>query len=227
MYAIYPILTRLESESGQAARAGDLVLRLVLWTTIPIAIILGWLASPVVHTIYGPNWSEVIPLMKWTLCLAVVTALTQVVYMLVLARNRSRLCLSCDVAVLLGTAVSLGLALGHGVSWYLRCLIVVQLAVGVSLVQALLNERALTRGGLLKAVAPACIGTIFGVCIASSTLWILHLTAATFLPAVLWGICFGVTYIACLRLVFTSTLVELVSYLPGRSSVSRFLRLAI
>ena len=39
IYAIYPILTRIEDTDGKAARVSSLVIQTVAWTTIPIVIL--------------------------------------------------------------------------------------------------------------------------------------------------------------------------------------------
>jgi O-antigen/teichoic acid export membrane protein len=225
MYAIYPILTRIDENDGQAARVGDLLLRLVLWTSIPIATVLSWLALPVVETIYGPSWSGVVPLLKWTLLLAVISATTQVVYMLVLARSRARLCFWCDLIVLVGTVVCLIAALGWGVTWYLISLTLIQSFIGCLLGGFLLSDRRLTLPGVFRAILPAAVASGLGVLGASLAVGSLGWQLDSFVSALLWGCCFAVGYSASMRLLFSPSLEELVRYLPGNASICRLLRL--
>ena len=73
--AVYPILTRLESKTGQAALAGDLLLRLVSWVSCPLACAMAALALPAIATVYGTEWLEAASYMRWTLAWTVLMAI--------------------------------------------------------------------------------------------------------------------------------------------------------
>ena len=124
LYSIYPLLPRLETTTGQAGIAGNLILRLVSWAIIPLAVCLSILAVPVIHTVYGQQWLAAAPILGWTLAWVVSSALVQVAYSLSLARQLTRLCLVADIINLASTALCLWLLLPLGVTTYFAGLIV-------------------------------------------------------------------------------------------------------
>ena len=222
-YAIYPVLTRLSKESGQAARAGNLVLRLIAWSAIPSAVALATLSMPVVDTIYGEKWSEVAPLLKWTLVCSVCSALVQVGYTLVLARDRSTLCFFTDFLVFGGTAIGLVLVLPFGVIPYLIFLAVTYLIVWFILLRTLFLEQAISISGVSQALLPAIVGSLSGFLLAFGCSWAIGIGPINFWAAVFWGCIFALTYAATLRIVFADPLCELLSFFPAKNSIGRLL----
>lgn len=238
LHAVYPMLTRLEQESGQAERAGNLLLRVVAWAAIPIATALAWLAAPVVEAVYGDRWAEVVPLLKWALLWAVAAACIHVGYMLVLARSYSRLCLLCDLLSLLGTGAALVFALPRGVEAYLLGLIGSNVVILGILTRVLVRVRALSLAGVGHALLPALASAAVAACVAClvsgigasgiGELWIRGVQAVPpqdIATALLWAAAFGVGYLVSLRLLFSELLSELVAFVPAQRSVRRLLLL--
>lgn len=225
MYATYPILTRLNPNTENIARVNGLVLRLVAWVAIPVAVVFSALATPVVQTVYGRQWLEVIPLLPWAMMVGVALALAQTVNSLLLAQQQPNRCLVADLFVLVGTVAMLWLALPKGVIAYLIGLAAVQLAVLTLLSVWLCRARALKPGGILWAVAPplVCAGAGWLLCEVARAA--LGADVSRFLPAAVYGTVFGVFYLAALRLLFSRFLGEIVFYLPARGTLGRLLAL--
>jgi teichuronic acid exporter len=219
MAAIYPILTRLEIQSGQAARAGNVALRLVVWSVIPTATALAILAAPIVNAIYGPQWSGVIPLLKWTLILSVTSAIAHVKYQLVLARNKPRICLICDIHLLLGSILGLSLALPYGVVWYLITLQIVNCLNTTLLTHCLIKEQAISVSGLCNAFGPAFICTVIAFFLSSRCVE----TTSQVSNCIAWPLCFSVTYAGGLRILFPRALGELINLFPKESKIGKYL----
>lgn len=228
MYATYPILTRLNPNPENIARVNGLVLRIVAWVAIPMAAVLSVLATPVVHTVYGRQWLEVIPLLPWTMLGGVLMALAHTSNRLLLAQQQPTRCLFADLLVLMGTVAALWLVLGQGIKAYLLGLAAVQLIVLALISVWLCRLRALRLAGLAQAVLPPLVaaGMAWGVCELGSA--VAHSDVSRFGAAVIYGISFGLIYVAVLRVCFGRMTADLVHYFPARSLLGRilFLRFA-
>ncbi|MCA9035704.1 MAG: oligosaccharide flippase family protein [Planctomycetaceae bacterium] len=221
MAAVYPMLTRLETSSGAAQRAGNLIVRLIIWLMLPAATVLSILAEPVVHTVYGVEWHSVTPLLKWTLALSVATALVHVNYQLLLARNHSRICLACDLFSFLGSVAGLTFAIPFGVIAYLITQVTVNLLSLLLLVYFLLQAGALSGWGLCQALGPASLSSCLAAAISHQCVG----PTQEFQKAILWGGCFSVVYAVSIRALFPGALYELIRLLPRSAQVSRLLML--
>ena len=225
IYSIYPILTRLDKDGGKASLAGNLIVRVVAWFVVPVACCLSTLAQPVVATIYGEKWMDVVPLLSWTLTWAAMGAIVHALYMLTLAQNRARYCLVLDIVTLASTAFALWVMLPRGVVPYLGSLVVIHGLKSLLLVPSLIRENALTWSGLVSAIAPPVVAVTIAF-LGSNLLCDTFLGPRdSFWPAATWGCLFFVAYTSALRILFVPSLSELVSYFPGRNSLSRALLL--
>lgn len=228
MSAIYPVLTRVESGEKNLARVGGLVLRAVLWTVIPIAVSFGTLAQPVVQTVYGANWDEVIPLLPWTMGWGVSAALGHVSYMLLLARQQPHKCLAGDLIFLIGTGACLWLVLPQGTTFYLAAVAGVQLCMSALLLFWLRQAGGLSWSGMAEAVFPAVAAAVLSWLLASLAVRVLGPGGPdTFWRAVAWGVVFISSYVLVLRIGFVRQLTALVHYCPGRAPLARVLALRL
>lgn len=224
IYAIYPVLTRVECGGENAQRVGGLVLRTVAWTVVPTAVCFGVLAGPVVQTVYGAQWLEVIPLLPWAMAWGAMAALVHASYMLLLARQQPRKCLVADVLSLAGTGLSLWLALPYGVVPYLASLVCAQGILVTLLVFWLRACRAVSWRGVAEALLPASVGALVAAVGATAFMrYGFRAEPDNFLRACTWGVGYLVFYIAVLRFGFLRQLAALVHYFPARERVSRFL----
>jgi O-antigen/teichoic acid export membrane protein len=225
MTAVYPILTRLETASGHAGNAGDLLLRFVGWVTIPIATCLSVLAVPVIRVAYGNQWLDAAPLLSWALAWVISAGMMQMASYLVLARQRATVCTIADTLALVGTAACLWLLLPRGLIAYFAGLIIVYQAILWGLVVVLHRESAVTRRGVWLAVGPPAIVSLAIAGGATYLCRMLGVRIDTFWPAAAWGICFSMGYVGALRVAFVRPLTEMVKQFPGNTIVSRLIRL--
>lgn len=223
MYATYPILTRLNPNPENIARVNGLVLRIVAWVAIPMAAVLSALATPVVHTVYGRQWLEVIPLLPWTMLGGVLIALAQTANSLLLAQQQPTRCLIADLCVLAGTVTMLLLVLPRGIKPYLIGLATVQLAALALLSVWLCSAKALKPSGIVWAVAPPLAGAGVAWLLCELARVALGADVADFWSAVVYGSGFALLYLAALRLLFPQRLGEIVFYLPARDTIGRLL----
>jgi len=223
MYATYPILTRLNPNPENIARVNGLVLRIVAWVAIPVPAIFSVLAAPVVHSVYGQRWLEVIPLLPWTMLGGVVIALAQTANGLLLAQQEQTRCLVADLIVLAGTVAMLFLVLPRGVKAYLIGLAAVQLAALSLMSVWLCLGKVLKPTGIMHAVVPPLVSAGAAYLLCQRALVALGADVSTFVPAAIYGIGFGLVYLAVLRLLFAQPLREIVHYLPARATIGRLL----
>lgn len=226
VYAIYPILTRIEDKDGSAARVGSLVLQTVIWTTFPMATLFGVLASTVVWLIYGDMWLDVIPLVPWAMAWGVAAALFHSAYMLLLARQKQKLCFSADILVLFGSGLSLWLALPHGLKFYLAGTTASQLLASSFLLVNLHRMNALTQAGWFKPVATGVVGVVMAAGLSGALFSVIGaLPQASVTNALAWGVTFLLFYVLVLRISFPKQIEMLMPYLPAQSNLRKLLRL--
>lgn len=224
MHAIYPVLTRVEGGMENTQRVGGLVLRTVAWTVVPTAVCFGMLAGPVVQTVYGAKWLEVVPLLPWAMAWGAGASLVYACYMLLLARQQPKKCLVADFLNLAGTGLSLWCCLPLGKVAYLAGLIGVQAVIVVLLLCWLKDSQGVAWRGVAEALFPATAAGVSGALIASAVLQFgFGIQPDNFWRAVGWGVIFLVLYLAILRLVFERQLSALVCYCPGRRLLTRAL----
>ena len=226
MYALYPILARMFGGAGHAFVVGGLVLRIVVWTVTPVAVVLSVLAAPVVRTLYGEAWEGVIALLPASMTWGALVAVAQACYFLVLARNRPTLCLWGDLWVLAGTLLALTILLPEGLRAYLIGSAGVQGALTVYLLIVLVRLQGVSVRGVSDAFVPALVAAI----VALSAMWTLLRTIGGasdggVVRALLAGGVFVSVYVLCLRMLFRRQLTDLVHRFPGQAVLCRLLRL--
>ena len=171
LYAIYPILTRIEGGGGNQARAGTLVLRLVMWTVLPIAVTLSVLAEPVIRIVYGERWTAVIPLLPWAMAWGALAAGGHAAYMILLSRQQARLCFLSDLGVLGGTALALLLVLPHGMRHYLIAIVVIQAGALAFLLSMVTRVGSASASGVVAALLPPSVSAGLAWAALATTGW--------------------------------------------------------
>jgi PST family polysaccharide transporter len=223
MYSLYPMLARQEQGTASFRRVSGLVLRSVAWVVIPLALIFSMLAEPVVKTVYGSKWLEVIPLLPWGMAFGVAAALAHAAYMLVLASQRPNWCLGLDCVTLAGTAVSLFAILPMGLIPYLASVTCIQGAICAAAAAMLLRLQSLGWEGLAIALVPPLVSAYLAIALCEGLAWAADSGKTAFVVALAYGAVFCASYAALLRLLFEKHLGELVSYFPGGQRIKRSL----
>jgi O-antigen/teichoic acid export membrane protein len=226
IYAIYPVLTRVEGGVENAQRVGSLVLRAVAWTVLPTAVCFGVLAKPVVQTVYGEKWMGVVPLLPWAMGWGAAAAMAHACYMLLLSRQQTKKCFVADVLSFVGTAMSLWFVLPFGVVKYLASAVCVQGVIVGLLTFWLRGVHAISRRGIAEAFLPALLaGSIAALGATALLRFVFVIEPDSFWRAVGWGAVFLAVYVAVLRFGFVDQLKALIHYFPARATVCRLLAL--
>lgn len=227
MQAIYPVLTKIESGTSAYDRASGLALRSVTWTVIPVGVLSAVLAEPIVHMLYGDQWTAVIPLLPWAIVARAAGAIVHVAYMLLLANQQHTCCMMTDLWMLLSTALTLIWLLPKGIGVYLIGSAMIQIIALILIASWLYDNRTVAVATVSSAIMrplAAALGA-FGCC-EGVRLW-MGVEVQHFWLACAYGIGFSAVYVGLLRLLFASQLGELIRYLPGGHRLNRMLALGI
>src|SRR5262249_41562676 len=214
MQSVFPVLTKIEQSSDVYNRASGLLLRSVAWIVIPMGVLFSVIADPVIRTIYGEKWVDVIPLLPWAMAAASTGAISYAAYTLLLANQQERHCLAADLCAFAGTIIALVCLVPKGLTSYLSGISFVQL---LSLSICLLwlgRARAITIKGVLTAIVLPLVATALTLSICEGfRIYVVNIKG--FWTALTYAMAFSATYVAILRLLFAPYLGELVGYLPG------------
>jgi len=215
MYAMYPVLTKIDVGTEKYKHVSVLILRMVAWTTIPIAILFAVLAAPVIQLIYGTKWLEVIPLLPWAMLLAMFSAMVHVMYMLLLAHYGQTKCFKIDLFLLIGTSFSLFFLLPKGFENYLQGLIVTHLIVFFITFIWLKNADGIDMNGVIHALLPPFVAVSGTFILCELLINLFHITN-NYWAAVIYGFLFLAFYMIIIRLLFPYRLKELINYMPAK-----------
>jgi O-antigen/teichoic acid export membrane protein len=225
--SLYPVVTRAERNSPRFRRLADLVLRGVVWTTVPPAAFLGLAAQDTVSLLYGAQWTgvaELLPLAAVPIGLGgVTTALSS----LLVANEDSRSALSLDAVAGL-SAIALAIALiPFGASTYLAGLGVHAFVIAGAAIALLLKRGAISARGVAAAFAPALTSGTAGVLAVLAVPHALGVSENLAVRIVTDASVFGLTYLAVLRIAFADPLQELLDVAPGGGLLARSLGLGV
>jgi O-antigen/teichoic acid export membrane protein len=223
--ALYPVITRAEAQTERFQRISGLVLQSVAWVVIPIAAFFTLEADNVVRLLYGQKWIEVIPLLSLVMAVTAIGSVGATAYRLLLANNRSRLCLYSDFAAFAIAIPTMLILLPFGLEEYLYGAIAVSLIVALVLMHMLMRTEGVTWLGLANAIYPP----IVAVGVSCIPMWQINMVLAGEYPPLIKLLIaaplFIAIYVMTLRILFTRLLRELTSYVPGGSMFSSLLRL--
>jgi O-antigen/teichoic acid export membrane protein len=213
--SLYPVITRAEQRSAQFQRYAGLVLRGVVWATVPAAVFLALSAADIASLLYGPRWSAVIPLLPLAAAAVSFGGIASAVSSLLLANNEIKACLLIDVAsAVLGVALALWLV-PVGMEIYLAALAAHGLIVLGLTITVLGATGGIDRTAILSALLPAAVAGAAGAGAILSARAALGVSEIVVLRLGLEFALLSISYLAVLRLLFKTPLSELLEVAPG------------
>ncbi len=215
-YALLPILAAAQGDPGRRLRVGNLLLRAIVWSQVPLAVALALLAAPLVHLLYGERWVALVPLVPFASALALGQGMLTLFVPLLIASGATGDRLKGDALHLAFALLALA-ALPLGLIAYMLAQIA---AVGfASIAFALLVHRRgwIDRRGFVDAVLPPIQAALTAALPAALIVSSVAGTAG----AVLAATAFLALYALTLRLISTPLLDELLGVLPGASFLRR------
>jgi O-antigen/teichoic acid export membrane protein len=225
--AVYPVLTRIKPGSDEYVRACHLVLRGAAWFVIPVGVALAAVSDPLVRSLYGDKWTEVIPILPWAMAVGVVAGVSHVVYNLVLGNLQQRTCLFYDIWGLTGTLLALGVLFAtQNVLLYLAVQAAAESAGLSGLLWQLRRANAIRFDGIVLAMFQPVVAAAVALVAGVGLVGVLVSDVQGLTWAVIFAITFGAAYLGCLRLLFAASLGELLGQLPAGRGLVRILRLS-
>lgn len=219
MYAIYPVLTKVEAGTEKFRRMSALILQLVAWVAIPVAAIFGILAKPVVITVYGDKWLDVTPIIPWAMIVAALVAVVHTTYMLLLANHGQNSCVKIDIVVFALHVSILFWGLPFGLIFYLKCLVLLHTTSFVFYYTALYRLNGSSVKDLAMVLAPPLLGVAIAVIVSQLIVGIAIIENFQFWGALLYGALFIVFYLLFIRIIFERHLKNLIEYMPRKKNI--------
>ena len=223
--ALFPVLTKFHPGSDSSSKATTLVLCSVAWTTFPVAVIVSALAYPVIHTLYGARWLEAIPFLPLAMAAGVATALAQTGSILLVANLQQKWSLYIDAVILAGIAASLLLLAPRGLKLYLAGTAAVYSGAFLLMLVRMYQKQLVDIRGIGDSLVlpAACVAA--GFLVLQLVRARLNISTTTVGGAIFCGALFGPVYLLLLRLTSGRQCREVVSFLPGRAYLQRWLLL--
>jgi O-antigen/teichoic acid export membrane protein len=190
---------------------------------LPIAVFFSLESRAIVSLVYGQKWLAAIPLLPLAMAAGAMVSVASVTYQLLLANDRSRLCLRSDIAAFVMVVAAVFVLVPHGVYRYLIGVVAVQTAVCGILMTLLVR----TRGIHYRAVGIALWPPALAAALACATAFLVGAVLPSDWPdAARLGVdaaWYSVVYLAVLRAGFSTDLANLVECLPGSARIRRLL----
>lgn len=221
--ALYPVLARIEPATDQYRRVSALMLRCVVWTVVPVAVLIATLAGPAVTVLYGSQWLDAVPLVPWALAAVGIASMTQTCYWLLLASQQQRKCALADAIRLVGTVAGLWLMLPFGLIPYLAWVAATQAAAFCLVAYWLCRLHAMRVRALSDAFVPSTLGALLAWGSAEGLSQAVGV-AGTWWTAAGYAMSFALVYLVVLRAGFPARLDEILVHLPHSGPLLRVLR---
>jgi O-antigen/teichoic acid export membrane protein len=225
MYAIYPVLAKIEIGTEKYKKISELILKSVTWSTMPIAVLMSLLSTQAVTYLYGEKWLEVIDLLPWAMCIAFFSGITHCLYMFLLGQNNYKLCLLFDLVSLITTTVLVFALIQDGLIMYLRGMTFASIVIVVIISIVVCQSRVMKFIGIFMSLWPPLLGTAISVIICSYSYEVIGLENNNILNVIIYGSLFIFVYVATIRVLFKKQLKELISYMPANVFFERTLLL--
>lgn len=215
-YTLLPILAAAHGDVERRLRVGNLLLRAIVWSQLPLAVSLALLAAPVVDLLYGARWADIVPLLPLASAFAFVQGSMTLFVPLLIASGATGDRLKGDAIYLAFALLALG-SLPFGLPAYM--LAQTAAAALATIVFALFVHRRgwIDRRGIRDALVPAAQATLAGA--VPSALVVSSVTGTS--GTVLAAAAFAAVYALTLRLFSAPLLDELLRLFPGASVLRR------
>lgn len=226
MMSLYPVITRADSASERFRRLANIVLRGVLWITLPAVAFLCISAHDTVALLYGERWTDVAELLPLAAVSVGSTGITTVLSGLLVANNCSRTSLGFEVTAALTSMVVAVALIPFGVASYLVGLGAHGAVFIAGALALLLRRGAMTRGGIAAAFFPAVAAAAAGLLAVLSWRSTNAVIDWLFLRLAIEATIFAALNLVVLRFAFERPLAELLELAPGGALLARLLSMS-
>jgi teichuronic acid exporter len=221
--ALYPVVTRAAVGSERFQRISGLVLQGVAWIVLPVAAFFSLESRAIVSLVYGQKWLAAIPLLPLAMAAGASVSIASVTYRLLLANDRSRLCLRSDIAAFVMVVATVVVLVPYGVYSYLAGLVVVQTAVCGVLLVLLVRTRGIHHRAIGIALLPPALAAALAAASAFGLGAVLPQAWPDAVRLAVEAAWYAVACVVVLRAGFSLHLANLVECLPGSIHIRRLL----
>ncbi len=215
-YALLPILAAAHADRDRRLRVGNLLLRAIVWSQLPLAVALALLAAPAVDLLYGERWAAIVPLLPLASALAFGHGALTLFVPLLIASGATGDRLKGDALYLAFALLALA-ALPFGLAAYLLAQIAAVGLASVAFAAMVHGQGWIDRRGVRAALVPPAQAA--AVAAVPAGLFLAWLPGPA--GAVMATIAFAALYALTLRLASLALLDELLRMLPGASWLRR------
>lgn len=224
--SLHPVLTRAAPRSEHFQRLAGLVLRGIVWTTIPAVAFLYLAAHDIVVLLYGAQWTSVIELIPLASVWIALTAIVTSIANLLVANQDSRAGM-CLEAVSAASSIILAIVLiPHGALAYLVGLSVHALLFSAAAAHLLLRCEAARREDVVAAFVPTIIASSIGLLAAMAVRSMMGVSSHMMIRLAIDAAVFAAAYLLVLRALFPERLSELLVVAPGGGRLTRIIGIA-
>jgi O-antigen/teichoic acid export membrane protein len=224
--SLHPVLTRVAPKSEHFQRLAGLVLRGIVWTTIPAVAFLCLAAHDIVALLYGSQWTSVIEFIPLASVWIALTGIVTSIANLLVANQNSRAGM-CLEAVSAASSIVLAIVLiPHGALAYLAGLSVHALIVSVAAVHHLLRCKAARRQDVVASFVPTIIASTIGLLAAMAVRSMMGVSSHMVIRLAIDAAVLAAAYLLVLRVLYPERLSELLVVAPGGGRLTRIMGIA-
>jgi teichuronic acid exporter len=223
LFATYPVLTNIETNSDQYKRAVSTLITIIMAFIIPVSIIFSLNAESIVLLLYGNKWLAVVPLLPFTIFIVSISALNNTFYNILFSFYKQNLLFIVSIISLAINALLLLYFLNIGIKYYLSGLLVLQLIILITYFILSLHYKLLELKSILtKFIALITIALISYLPI----LAVMHYLNYSAIIVSLAGIIFYlILYSVLLRIFLKDTFSMITNYFPFKDKVFSLYRM--
>ena len=218
VFAIYPVLTKVEPFSEKFKKISGLILNFSAWFIFPMAFILVIMSENLVVVLYGDKWLSVIPFLGPAGVMMGLFALKHVIYSLVLSSHFEKVCSIFDISLLICSIVLLIFTIPFGLIYYLYAQILLFTLSVFFLVLFSLRKNIFSIKSIFVSFAAPTISGLSAfalVLLCSNYIYYDNAIIKLFLDCFI----FLVAYSFTIRILFKTSLFQIVQYLPFKQQI--------
>ena len=223
IFAIYPVLTKVQPGTSQFRKISTLILNFSVWLIFPLVLMLILFKENFVVILYGEQWLSVTTYLTPISILMGLSAIKHIIYSLILSSNFEKVCSVFDITSLAFNILMIFIILkNYGIIYYLYAQIFLLFISVLFLSFFSIKKNIFHLSSLISSYLPPLVSIIMPVCLIllkSHFLFlnmpILDLITNTFILVF--------TYIFSLRFLFKQRLILIINYLPLKNQILRLL----
>ena len=222
VFAIYPVLTKVEPFSEKFKRISGLILNFSVWFIFPMVFILVMTSENIVIVLYGEKWLSVIPFLGPAGVMMGLFALKHVIYSLVLSSHFEKICSVFDISLLLCSTVLLIVTIPFGLIYYIYAQTLLLFLSIIFLVVFSIRKDIFSIKSIFASFIPPMFSGLSAFILVLLCRYYIYYDNAV-IKLFFDCFIFLVAYSFTIRILFKATLLQIVQYLPFKQQILKIL----